>query len=61
MSKLIRVKRSRVCIDFSQINYGRVGLCGLSCLGLSLRLRRRVVKDVVDDLQVGETLHLQLI
>ena len=61
MSKPIRVQRRRVCVDLPQVDNGRVGLCGLSCLGLCLGLRRCVVQNIVDDLQVGEPLHLQLV
>ena len=57
----VRILSRSISIDLPEVDNGAVclsSLCG-PCLGL--RLRRGVMQNVVDYLQVGKPLHLQLI
>jgi hypothetical protein len=59
--KPIRIQSRCVGIDLSQVDYRRIGLSSLSRAGLCLGLGCRVMQDVVNDLEIREPLHLQLV
>ena len=61
MTEPVRVQHGCVGVELPEVDYSREGLSGGSCSALSLGGRCCVVQDVVNDLEIGETLHLQLI